>query len=98
MVSKEELFQTVWAETVVSEAALTFCIRELRRALGDEAREPRYIETVHRRGFRFIAAVTTAPPTLGLEARGLGLVPPPPPDIPVSSLKPLVSSLVGREA
>ena len=50
VVSKEELFQTVWADTVVSDAALTFCIQELRRALRDDAKEPRYIETVHRRG------------------------------------------------
>ncbi len=62
VVSKEELFQTVWADTVVSDAALTFCIQELRRALRDDAKEPRYIETVHRRGFRFIAPLTTAPP------------------------------------
>jgi class 3 adenylate cyclase/predicted ATPase len=54
VVSKEELFQTVWADTVVSDAALTFCIQELRRALRDNAKESRYIETVHRRGFRFI--------------------------------------------
>jgi DNA-binding winged helix-turn-helix (wHTH) protein len=57
VVSKEELFQTVWADTVVSDAALTFCIQELRRALRDDAKEPRYIETVHRRGFRFIGKV-----------------------------------------
>src|SRR6266545_3287644 len=36
------------------------CISELRQALGDEARTPRFIETVHRRGYRFIAPLTTA--------------------------------------
>jgi len=58
VVTKEEFFQSVWAETVVSDAALTSCIQELRQALRDDARKPRYIETVHRRGFRFLAPVT----------------------------------------
>jgi TolB-like protein/DNA-binding winged helix-turn-helix (wHTH) protein/Tfp pilus assembly protein PilF len=61
LVTKEELFQVVWSETVVSDAALTSCIQELRQALGDNARSPRYIETVHRRGFRFLLAITTQP-------------------------------------
>ena len=58
VVTKDELFQAVWAETVVSDAALTSCIQELRHALHDDARKPRYIETVHRRGFRFLPTIT----------------------------------------
>ncbi len=58
MVTKEELFRAVWPETAVSDAALTTCIQELRRALVDDARQPRYIETVHRRGFRFLIATS----------------------------------------
>src|SRR5262245_59293156 len=54
LVTKDDLFQAVWPETVVSEAALTSCIKELRELLRDQAQERRYIETVHRRGFRFI--------------------------------------------
>ena len=54
----KNLLDTVWADTVVSEGVLTACIRDLRRALGDAARQPRYIETVHRRGYRFVAEVT----------------------------------------
>jgi DNA-binding winged helix-turn-helix (wHTH) protein len=65
VVSKEELFRTVWPDTVVSDAALTVCIQELRHLLRDAARKPRYIETVHRRGFRFIAPLTTAQPVQG---------------------------------
>lgn len=61
VVMKDELFQTVWSETVVGDDALTSCIQELRRALGDDARKPHYIETVHRRGFRFLPATTTQP-------------------------------------
>jgi DNA-binding winged helix-turn-helix (wHTH) protein len=55
--TKDELFATVWSDTVVSNAALTSCIQELRHALHDDARKPRYLETVHRRGFRFIGKV-----------------------------------------
>ena len=61
VVTKEELFAAVWPDTVVSDAALTTCIQEVRQALHDNARRPRYIETVHRRGFRFLPAVTTQP-------------------------------------
>ena len=57
IVGKEELFRIVWPKTTVSDATLTSCIKELRRALHDDARTPRFIETVHRRGFRFLAQV-----------------------------------------
>lgn len=55
IVLKEELFLRVWPSSVVTDAALSSCILELRHALGDNARRPRYIETIHRRGFRFLA-------------------------------------------
>ncbi len=61
VVTKEELFRTVWPDTVVSDTTLASCILELRQALRDNARKPRYIETVHRRGFRFLPAVTAQP-------------------------------------
>src|SRR5262245_8950686 len=54
-VSKEHLFSTVWNGTIVSDDALTTCVQELRRALQDDARQPRFIETRHRRGYRFVA-------------------------------------------
>lgn len=57
LVTKDELLDAVWADAVVTEGTLTNSIRELRAALGDDAREPRFIETVHRRGFRFVADV-----------------------------------------
>ena len=55
LLTKEELTEAVWENRVVTEASLNQAVRELRKALGDDARSPRYIETVHRRGFRFIA-------------------------------------------
>lgn len=57
MVAKEHLLDTVWPEAVVAEAALTQRVRDLREALGDDARTPRFIETVARRGYRLIAPV-----------------------------------------
>ena len=60
LVTKDELLEVVWSQTHVSEAALAVCIREIRQALGDHPRTPRFIETVHGRGYRFLAAVTVA--------------------------------------
>jgi TolB-like protein/DNA-binding winged helix-turn-helix (wHTH) protein/Flp pilus assembly protein TadD len=57
LVSKDELFESVWAETIISEATLTSAIQEIRKALQDNAREPQYVETVPKRGFRFIGEV-----------------------------------------
>ena len=62
-VSKDELFAEVWRGTVVSDDALVTCIQELRKALGDDAKKPRFIETRHRRGYRFVAAVAGPMPT-----------------------------------
>ncbi|MBI3799184.1 MAG: transcriptional regulator [Deltaproteobacteria bacterium] len=61
LVSKEELLRAVWADTIVSEWALTTCLRAIRKALGEKAKTPRFIETVHRRGYRFIAPLSTQP-------------------------------------
>jgi DNA-binding winged helix-turn-helix (wHTH) protein len=55
VVTKDEFFRSVWTETVVSDDARAACIQELRQALREEARKPRYLETLHRRGYRFIA-------------------------------------------
>ncbi len=63
LVTKDELLTMIWPETVVSEAALTVCIGELRQALGDNAKPPTFIETVHRRGYRFKARLTMAMPS-----------------------------------
>src|SRR5262245_34943299 len=57
LITKNELFAALWGDTVVREAALTSCVRALRKALGDSSDAPRYIETVHGRGFRFIGPV-----------------------------------------
>ena len=57
VVSKEELIRTVWVDTFVTDDVLTRSISELRRALGDDAKQPHIIETVARNGYRIIAPV-----------------------------------------
>jgi DNA-binding winged helix-turn-helix (wHTH) protein len=63
LLTKEALLAGVWPETAVSATVLTVAIRELRRVLGDQARRPQFIETVHGRGYRFIAPVTVEEPS-----------------------------------
>src|SRR2546422_6515616 len=72
LVMKEALLKAVWPDTYVGESALTICIHELRQALRDNPKTPQFIETVHRRGYRFIgnvsrqsSAVSTQPEDLG---------------------------------
>jgi DNA-binding winged helix-turn-helix (wHTH) protein/tetratricopeptide (TPR) repeat protein len=61
LVTKNELLDAVWNHQFVSESVLKTVIRKLRTVLEDDARQPRFIETVSRRGYRFIAAVTPIP-------------------------------------
>ncbi len=65
LVTKQQLLDAVWPDTFVGDAVLKDSIRQLRDLLGDEAKSPRFIETAHRRGYRFIAPVTET------EARGI---------------------------
>ncbi len=55
VVTKESLFETVWKNAIVSESVLAASISELRKAFDEAPRNPHYIQTVHRRGDRFIA-------------------------------------------
>src|ERR1700723_3458920 len=57
LITKEELLDAVWADASVTESSLTRSIAKLRRALGDDIREPRYIATVATVGYRFIGKV-----------------------------------------
>ncbi len=59
LVEKDELLKEVWPDSFVEDSNLTQNIFQLRRTLGDERAEPKYIETVARRGYRFIANVRT---------------------------------------
>jgi len=57
LVSKDRFLDEVWRGVPVTDEALTQCIKTLRRQLGDEAARPRFIETVPKHGYRFVAAV-----------------------------------------
>ncbi|MGH3056405.1 MAG: winged helix-turn-helix domain-containing protein, partial [Gaiellaceae bacterium] len=62
LVSKEELLRAGWAKTHVGDGVLKVTVLEIRRALGDDPAAPHFIETVPRRGYRFIAPRTQLPP------------------------------------
>lgn len=57
VVSQEEILESVWSREFIAESALTRTIAELRKTLGDDAGEPRFIETISKRGYRLIARV-----------------------------------------
>ena len=60
LITREEIQDALWSDgtTVEFDQSLNFCIRQIRAALGEDAREPKYIETLPKRGYRFIASVT----------------------------------------
>lgn len=58
IVEKEKLMDEVWADSFVEESNLTYSIRQLRKILGDDKQHPRFIETIPRRGYRFITPVS----------------------------------------
>jgi DNA-binding winged helix-turn-helix (wHTH) protein len=76
IVSKDELLDAVWPDVHVGDAVLKVGVREIRRLLGDHARHSRYIETAHRRGYRFVSPVVStsgpAPHPSGGESAGGG--------------------------
>lgn len=85
VLSRQELFDVVWSDSVVCEEALTRTISELRRVFRDDTKTPRVIETIRKGGYRLIAPVSPAPAREGIEflpqpaaegARELPQVPP----------------------
>ena len=61
LIAKEELLDLFWKDTAVTDDALTQCIAYVRRALGDTHRNPAYLKTVPRMGYRFVGTVTEVP-------------------------------------
>jgi DNA-binding winged helix-turn-helix (wHTH) protein/pimeloyl-ACP methyl ester carboxylesterase len=78
LVTKQELLDAAWSDVFVGDAALKVCIREIRKALADDSQHPRYIETAHRRGYRFIASVTIVDRQAGAERHATDAAPPRP--------------------
>src|SRR5687767_3687834 len=71
IIEKEELMKRLWPDTFVEESNLTYCIVQLRKTLGDEARHPRYIETIPKRGYRFIVDVEEVLSDVAIESKKL---------------------------
>jgi TolB-like protein/Tfp pilus assembly protein PilF len=71
VVTRDEIQRCLWADNtfVDFERGINFCVNQIRATLGDDAEKPRYVETLPRRGYRFIAAVTI---DAGLAARAVG--------------------------
>jgi predicted ATPase/DNA-binding winged helix-turn-helix (wHTH) protein len=62
LVTKEHLISAVWQDTFVGDAVLKVTIQQIREALADDPKAPRFIETAHRRGYRFIGRIDAGPP------------------------------------
>jgi len=75
LITKDDLLELAWADVHVGDGALKVCIREIRRALHDDPKTPTYIETAHRRGYRFVAPVSMEQPALVGTAPGLTVIP-----------------------
>jgi DNA-binding winged helix-turn-helix (wHTH) protein len=86
LIRREELVQAVWDTTKVSEGVLRVCVREIRQALSESAEKPRFIETVGRQGWKWIAEVVSRQGE-GTRDWGLGASPP----------SPQAPTVVGRE-
>ena len=102
LVTRESLHQAIWNGAAVSDDTLTQAVADLRRALGDSARAPRLIETVHRLGFRLLvqpraadAAEPTSPPAAGAPATAGADLPDAAPISGAASSEP--AAFVGRE-
>jgi Tol biopolymer transport system component/DNA-binding winged helix-turn-helix (wHTH) protein len=80
LVTKEELLDAAWKDTFVTPNVLTRAIAQLRKALGDDAFEARYVETVAKRGYRFVAPVTVV--SAPADVRDLPLPQPSLPNVP----------------
>jgi len=69
LVTREALEQAIWGDTVVGYDALTRCIAQLRKALNDSSRKPRYIETISKKGYRLIAPISEQPLPTELDSK-----------------------------
>jgi DNA-binding winged helix-turn-helix (wHTH) protein len=94
-VTRQEIFDRVWSDVVVSDGALSQAIRTIRRSLGDDPREPRFVRTVARHGYQFVCAEVIEEPDDGpLAARPAADPPPGVPDPSGDRFTPLVERLL----
>src|SRR6266480_1694780 len=100
LVPHEELLEALWPKTYVQPEVLKSHIAAIRAVLGDDARKPMFIETMSRRGYRFIAPVTEGASASGAAASEISrtAVTPAGPPSRTTNLPEAVSELIGREA
>src|SRR5688572_13694515 len=91
LLTKEQLMQAVWPDTVVEESNLTYNVFALRKALDDTAENSKFIETVPKRGYRFAATATTGVSSPGLKPPPTG----PRPTAPTGPSRPRSDAEVG---
>jgi DNA-binding winged helix-turn-helix (wHTH) protein len=99
-VHRREIFDAVWSDVVVSDSALTQAVRTIRRALGDDPREPQFIRTVSRHGYRFVCADIVEEPDDGPAVASSPVSPVPaaaPEDAREAALAVLLQEPNGRE-
>ncbi len=87
VVNRQELIDTIWKDAFVTDTSLAEAVSVLRQALGDDSQAPTYIQTLHRRGYRFVAPVGPAAPPTTVAAQ-------PPAD---AALDARVSPSIGKE-
>src|SRR6266436_3476895 len=101
LVAHDELLEALWPKTYVQPEVLKTHVAAIRAVLGDDARKPIFIETLSRRGYRFIAPVTEgglASHAAARESSATAATPAGPPPSRTTNLPEAVSELIGREA
>jgi DNA-binding winged helix-turn-helix (wHTH) protein len=98
-VHRRDIFDRVWSDVVVSDSALSQAVRTIRRTLGDNSREPRYIRTVSRHGYRFVFEGVAEENDDGVWPTAVLQPPAPPPDehAPRDPFEPLLERLTAPE-
>jgi len=88
-VHRRDIFDRVWTDVIVSDSALSQAVRTIRRTLGDDSREPRFIRTVSRHGYRFVLDVVEEEDD-GARPAALPDSPSSPPETPAEGFEPLL--------
>jgi predicted ATPase/DNA-binding winged helix-turn-helix (wHTH) protein len=97
LVTKQQLLEDVWPETFVGDAVLKDCIRQLRHALDDRPKSPQFIETSHRRGYRFIAPLAESTAHRNVNEAVTSVTPTPAQSRPLPKAPLASTKILGRE-
>src|SRR4051812_14544744 len=92
VVAKDEILDAVWTGTFVTPNVLTRAVAQIRKALGDESQDARYIETLAKRGYRFIAPVTVS--GAGATAAESPAAPAPPPPVQPARIRRIPAPII----